>query len=191
MSSTPDDVGAPQVRDALLALAVIPVTQGARYGLRLAEASARTAARLIDRSPLKGPVLELQNRWKSELSKDEGALNTALEDALVRLLDRFDPTELIIERVNINQIVAERVDIQAIIDRVDVVALARQVVAELDIPEIVRESSQTMAAETVDGLRERGVNADRFVSDLIDRMLRRKGRQSPALERPPRAEGTT
>jgi hypothetical protein len=52
---------------------------------------------------------------------------------------------------------------------------------EIDIGEIIRESSGTMAAETVDALRVQGMRADRLLSRTVDRVLgRRDERQTDA-----------
>jgi hypothetical protein len=92
--------------------------------------------------------------------------------------------------VDIDQIIAERVAIDPIIERIDLVALVTEVVAELDLPEIVRDSSQTMAAETVDGLRVRGMNADRSLAEFIDRVLRRRSGRGPVGLDPSSGTGT-
>jgi hypothetical protein len=109
--------------------------------------------------------------------------------AIDRLLDRVDldavigrvDVDLIIERVEPMTIVdrldvdsvAARIDVEKIIDRLDLVVIARGVIDELDLPEIIRGSTETMAAETRDGVRVQGLRADRFVSRLVDRALLR------------------
>ena len=110
---------------------------------------------------------------------------------MVRLLELFDPVPSVLDRIDVNLLIAEKVDIEAVIDRVDVVELAREVVAELDLPEIVRDSSQTMAAETVDGVRVHGMNADRSVSEFVDRLLRRKAGRGPGIDPTPPVGQTT
>jgi hypothetical protein len=45
----------------------------------------------------------------------------------------------------------------------------------VDLPRIVRESIGTMADEKVEGPRARGIMADRAVTGLVDRLLRRNG----------------
>ena len=57
--------------------------------------------------------------------------------------------------------------------------LAERVMNEVDIGEIIRESSSTMATETVDTLRVHGMRADRLLSRTVDRVLgRREERQT-------------
>jgi hypothetical protein len=110
-------------------------------------------------------------------------------DAVVARVD----LDAIVARIDIDAIAA-RLDVQAIIDRVDMAALTRKVMDEVAFNEIVRESTGTMTRETVDAIRYQGMNADRLVSRIVDRiLLRRAGRnttlpaqaESPA-DSPPR-----
>jgi hypothetical protein len=91
---------------------------------------------------------------------------------LDRIVDRLD-LDRIAERIDVDAIAA-RVDIDAVVARVDLPGLTEQVLDEVDIDEIIRQSSGTMAAETVDALREQGMRADHLVNRLVDRALRRK-----------------
>ena len=98
-----------------------------------------------------------------------------------------------IDRISIDEIaakldvdaVAARLDIQAVVDRLDVVGIAQGVIDELDIPELIRESTGAMSAETVDTIRLRGMDADRFITRVMDRVLSRKGDDGP----PPAPDG--
>ena len=87
-------------------------------------------------------------------------------DAIVNSIDidaiiaKVDINE-IVSRVDLNAVAAgidvdaiiERVDMNAIIDRVDVSGIAQQVIEDIDLPGIVRESSGAMASETVQETR--------------------------------------
>jgi hypothetical protein len=50
------------------------------------------------------------------------------------------------------------------------------VIDEIDLPAIVRESSGAMASESIQTVRVQGMNADRLVSRIVDRVLRREAR---------------
>jgi hypothetical protein len=52
---------------------------------------------------------------------------------------------------------------------------------EVDIGEIIRESSSTMATETVDTLRVQGMRADRLLGRTVDRVLGAAKSDRPAL----------
>jgi hypothetical protein len=90
-----------------------------------------------------------------------------------RIVDRLD-MDRIVDRLDMDAIVA-RVDVDAILDRVDLAAVTERVMDEVDVAEIMRESSSTMASETADALRVQGMQADQVLSRLVDRVLRRKG----------------
>jgi hypothetical protein len=85
--------------------------------------------------------------------------------------DRID-LDRIVERLDLDKIVA-RVDIDAVIDRVDLVALAEQVIDGIDLPEIIRESTGSMASEVVRDVRIQSIEADERMAHIIDRLLRR------------------
>jgi hypothetical protein len=92
---------------------------------------------------------------------------------LDRIVDRLD-IDGIVERLDLDQIAA-RIDLNAVVARIDLAALTEQVMDEVDLGEIIRESSGTMATETVDALRVQGMRADRLLSRVVDRILQRKG----------------
>jgi hypothetical protein len=79
----------------------------------------------------------------------------------------------IMARVDVNAVVST-VDIQAIISRVDLGSIANQVIDEVDLPEIIWESSGGMASETVVGVRMQGRAADERINRIVDRVLRRR-----------------
>jgi hypothetical protein len=94
---------------------------------------------------------------------------------LDEIVDRVD-IDAIAARIDLDAIVA-RVDIDAILARVDLPALTEQVIDEVDLGEIIRESSSTMASETVDALRVQGMRVDGLVSRIVDRILLREGQR--------------
>ena len=95
-------------------------------------------------------------------------------DGIVASVD-LDP---IVARVDVDAIAA-KIDLDAIVARLDIVGIAREVIDEIDLPEIIRESSGSMASETVVGVRMRGIEADERISRIVDRViLRRHGRDA-------------
>ncbi|MFJ9037231.1 hypothetical protein ACIRF8_11665 [Streptomyces sp. NPDC102406] len=86
-----------------------------------------------------------------------------------RVAERID-LDRVAARLDVNAVVA-RADLEAVIARLDLADLVRRVLDEIDFAGIVRESSGTMAVETVDAFRDRGVGADRFVSRIADRVM--------------------
>ena len=74
----------------------------------------------------------------------------------------------------------DHVDIESIVDEVDIVAITNQVLAEIDLPEIIRQSTGSVASETVRGVRMQAITADDAVSKLSERFRLRRARPVPA-----------
>jgi hypothetical protein len=111
-------------------------------------------------------------------------LNRVVDEVdLMRAVDRI-PLDDVAARLDVDA-VASRLDVQAVIDRVDLVAIAESLIAELDLPEIIRTSSGAMAAETVDGIRIRGMDADRLLTRIVDRVLARKREEAAGASSEP------
>jgi hypothetical protein len=92
------------------------------------------------------------------------------------LLDRVD-VEKIIDRVDVNGIVG-RVDVQAIMARVDIAPMADEIISEVDIGAIVRQSTGSITGDAVDGGRLTAMRVDGFIDKVVDKiLLRRKARQ--------------
>jgi hypothetical protein len=73
--------------------------------------------------------------------------------------------------------IAGRLDIEAVLARVDLVTLVEEVIAAIDLPAIIRDSSGSMASETVRGARMTGITVDEAISRTIERHVFR-GRRS-------------
>lgn len=97
-------------------------------------------------------------------------------DAVVARID----LDAIAARIDPDAIVA-RVDIEAALARVDLAGIAQYVIDAVDLPEIVRQSTGTVANEAVRGVRAGSVNADEAVARFMDRVLRRSRGERPVL----------
>jgi hypothetical protein len=101
-------------------------------------------------------------------------------DAIAKRID----LDAIVERIDIDAIVS-RIDLDAIVDRVDIVGLAEEVVNGIDLPEIIRESTGTMASEVVRDARMQSIVADVTIARLVDRLIhRRRARRTDAPGEP-------
>jgi hypothetical protein len=99
---------------------------------------------------------------------------------LERVIDRID-IDAIVERVNVDPIV-DRVDAERLVQRIDLNAIARQVLDDLEIAALLRDSTGSLSVETVDALRERGLDADQRFARFIDALLRRReGRETTLM----------
>jgi hypothetical protein len=97
---------------------------------------------------------------------------------LDRIVDRLD-LDRIAARIDLDAIAA-RIDVDAVVARVDLAGLTEQVIDEVDLGEIIRESSGTMATETVDALRVQGMRADGLLGRVVDRVLGRRDERDTA-----------
>lgn len=98
---------------------------------------------------------------------------------LDRVVKRVD-VDAIVASVNVDA-VAARIDLDAIVNRLDLIGIARYIVEALDLPEIIRQSSSSMASDAVREVRMQSMQADERVSRTVDRLLlRRRGRRTQA-----------
>jgi hypothetical protein len=88
------------------------------------------------------------------------------------VLDEIDLTALVRDRVDVDAIAAQ-IDIDAIIARIDLIGLANEIIDGVDLPAIIRESTNTVTAEVMNDVRSQGQRADEVVSGFVDRMLGR------------------
>ena len=88
------------------------------------------------------------------------------------VLDQMDLTEIVLKRVDLVKVV------DAVLDQMDLIALANEIIDGVDLPEIIRDSTGSMASETVKGVRMQGIGADQAVDRAIDRLLLRRSRTS-------------
>jgi hypothetical protein len=137
-------------------------------------------AAVLDRLDLTDVVLgrvDLQRVVREVLTRlDEETMAEVLVlvdvDAVAARLD----VEQVLDRVDLTALVLERVDLGVVVDsvlaQVDLIALAEQVIEGVDLPELIRESTGSMASDTVRGVRMRGIEADQTISNAVDRLFR-------------------
>lgn len=92
------------------------------------------------------------------------------------VLDRVDLTAVVLERVDLDALV------QAVLDRIDLAKLAAEVIDAIDLPEIIRESTGSMASDTVRSARMQGIVADQAVGRVMERLLLRRPRSVEARD---------
>lgn len=99
------------------------------------------------------------------------------------VLDRIDLNAIVRDRVDVDAIVRDRVDVDAVvarlnldavIERLDLPRLAQDVIDEIDLPAIIRESSGSMASEAVSGVRMHSIKADQAVHNTLERVFRHR-----------------
>jgi hypothetical protein len=178
--------------DLGLGVAASAVSTGEAVGRRVGSALAPVARPVVGmalRPPLLHPryqpatlLLRAAHRGDrhriaitDDLSDLLDVLVPAVADALLR---RMDLTRVVSTYVDIDKVVAgvdldaivKRLDLNKIVrEQVDLVGLTESIIDEIDLPEIIRESTGSVASETVRGVRMQGVSAD----DALDRALER------------------
>ena len=95
-----------------------------------------------------------------------------LDVLIPAVLDRVDLTAVVLRRVDLDALIS------AVLDRVDLIPLAEEVIEGVNLPEIIRESTGTMASDTVQGVRMQGIVADEAVGRVVDRLLLRRAHRS-------------
>lgn len=127
-----------------------------------------------------GWVVELARRGEREQDELKGRLTTLSDDlvrALLRLvLDRIDLTDTVRRYVDVNSIVQD-VDLDAVVGRMDIAGLAEGVIAEVDIAEIIRQSTGSLSSDTVQGVRLQGISGDEAVDKATGRIRVRFSRK--------------
>jgi hypothetical protein len=170
---------------------------------RLALRAVRPVVRVVLHPPLvpKGwhpargveALARLGGQERAAARRDLDDAVSALAPVIVeRILERISLTELVKEHVDVDAIVAgvdidaivDRLDIDAIIARIDLAELAEEVIEGIDLPEIIRESTGTVASEVVRGVRMQSIDADEAIARVVDRFLRRRRRVTDAPGEP-------
>ncbi len=78
------------------------------------------------------------------------------------------------KRLDLAGLIRQYVDLDEVVDGVDAVKLTQDVIVAVDLPDIIRTSTGSMASDTVRGLRLHGVSADDAVARLVGRVLPRR-----------------
>jgi hypothetical protein len=99
------------------------------------------------------------------------------------VLDRLNLTEVVMSRVDLDRI-ARGLDLNSLAERIDIIGLAEQVIVGIDLPQMIRDSTGSVASEGIAGMRMQGMEADQALANLVDRLLRRRTRRPPAEQGP-------
>jgi len=108
------------------------------------------------------------------------ALDKVVPYAVNAVIGRMNLTEIVIDRVDIDEIVAQA-DLERIIDRLPLIDIANYIIEEIDLPQIIRQSTGGIATEAMNTTRMQAIDADDLVQRVVDKiMLRRKARKTDA-----------
>lgn len=164
------------------------VTELARLGARHRVIAAQQVQALVDAWT---PVVVQQVLSRIDLTDlvlrhldVDRVIDAADLDAAVARVD----LDAAVARVDLDAVVGavdldgavSRVDIEAILARIDLVAIVEEVIEEIDLPAIIRDSTGSMASETVRGARMTGIQVDEAISRTLERRLFRGRRTARA-----------
>ena len=117
-------------------------------------------------------------------------LAPVLPEIVAVILEPLDLTEIVKNSVDLDEVVAgvdldkavERLDLNKVLVRLDIPGLAEGVIAEVDLAEIIRQSTGSVASETVRGVRMQSIAGDEAIGRAVGRIRLRLGRKVPATE---------
>jgi len=148
--------------------------------------------------------------WREERPDVEAAANAVAVEAVQRtidlVLDQLDLTQLVLDHVDLDRVIssvdldavvgqldidriaggidldaiADRLDVERVIARLDLAKLSLEVIERIDLPEIIRTSTGTVASEGVRVVRMQTFGADRAISGIVSRMLGRRPPEAPS-----------
>jgi hypothetical protein len=133
---------------------------------------ARPAARVVLRPPLVPRRLQ-PGTWLRRAADRGSAYRGESLHELDAVLDRLLPALLteMMRHVDVTELLQENVD---------VVSLAEEVIAEIDLPEIIRDSTGAMASDTLLGVRMQSISGDDAIARAVDRLRLRLTRGTVA-----------
>jgi len=99
--------------------------------------------------------------------------NVDLRPIVIKALDEIDLTEIVVHRVDVNRIV-EQADIDSVIDRVPMLQIADYIIEEIDLPQIIRESTGGVALDAFTTTRVSAIRTDEILSKVVDAVLLRR-----------------
>jgi hypothetical protein len=148
----------------LSGLAKHPVTTVAVGAAATALGLAAETYRVCEQLPIVGGRLRdlrstLERRGEHLVAVGLEPLRATITAVAVELVDR------VLDELDLNALVRERVDL---------IGLADEVVAGIDLPSIIRESTGSVTADVMDDVRSQGERADDAVSGIVNRILGRE-----------------
>jgi hypothetical protein len=113
------------------------------------------------------------------------AMFTRAEPVISHVLRRVVevmPIEAVLARVDINALVGQvdvdaivrRVDVEALITRLDLPSIIGEVLGELQLGDLIQDSTTGIAADVRDSMRVRAIRVDGGLAAVIDRVLMRR-----------------
>jgi hypothetical protein len=102
------------------------------------------------------------------LAKRAEPMITEFLETVVALL----PIDALLARIDVNGLL-QRVDVNALIERVDLATIVNEVLAGIEIGDLIHDSTTGIASDVRDSVRSGAVSADTRISRIVDRIVRR------------------
>jgi len=139
------------------------------------------AYRLATKVPVFGAQLE--NRANALSRRGEVAVASGINSIrpmataiaiqmIQQTLAEMDLTKLVRDQVDMDALV-RTINIDAIVDRIDLIGLANSVIDGVDLPKIIRDSTVSVTTGAIGNVRATGERADAMVSGIVNRVLGR------------------
>lgn len=138
---------------------------------------ANAAYRLATKLPIFGSQLDrssnaLSQRGEEAMAAGISSIRPIVSNILIQVLQQtiaeMDLTKVVRDQIDVNAIVSN-VNIDAIIDRIDLVGLANSVIDGVDLPRIIRDSTMSVTTGALDGVRSTGQRATGVVNRVLGR----------------------
>ena len=102
------------------------------------------------------------------LAKRAEPMITEFMETVVALL----PIDALLARIDVNGLL-ERVDVNALIERIDLATIVNEVLAGIEIGDLIHDSTTGIASDVRDSVRGGAVSADSRIARIVDRIVRR------------------
>jgi len=130
------------------------------------------------------PVVAVGRRVREVASPAVALVREDLARQVGAALDRLVPVAVaqVVQRIDLNELVENYVDVERLIAGVDLATLTNEIIAEIDLPEVIRQSTGSVASETIRGVRMQAISADDVVARLGSRLRLRRTPRPVAAE---------
>jgi hypothetical protein len=127
-------------------------------------------ARVILRPPLVPSHLQ-PGTWLNRAARRGATYRSEVLVEVEEVLDLLIPAVVseLVRRVDLTKLVQQNVDL---------VALAEEVIAQIDLPAIIRDSTGAVASDTLLGVRMQSISGDEAIGRAVDRLRLRLGRRT-------------
>lgn len=142
---------------------------------------AALAYRLATKVPVFGTQLDrganaLSQRGEDAMASGISSLRPLVTSIAMQVIQQtlaeMDLTKMMRDQVDFDAIL-KSVNIDAIIDRIDLVGIANIVIDGVDLPRIIRDSTMSVTTGAIGNVRATGEKADAMVSGIVNRVLGR------------------